>query len=92
MSLSARHQRTLNLIAKQIAGSDPELARSLAAFDRDPGRPCRTSHLARYLVVIWAVLTVALITVAVILSHFGHGGAEAHARCPAVSLASRCIR
>ena len=92
MSLSARHQRTLNLIAEQIAGSDPELARSLAAFDPNPGRPRRTSQLARYLVLIWALLTVALITVAFVLSHSGHGGAKAHARCPAVSLASRCIR
>jgi hypothetical protein len=92
VSLSARQQRTLDLIAEQIAGSDPELARSLAAFDRNPGRPGRTSQLARYLVVIWAVLAVALITVALLLSHSSHGGAEAHARCPAVSLASRCIR
>jgi hypothetical protein len=121
VSLSARDRQALDLIAEDLAASDPRFAAKLSAFSKltDGGEmPARERILAGrpapirgllvrdsrsegrtrprrplYLVtlVIWLVISVALISVALVLSHSGTAAACARGGATGCAKANRPV-
>ena len=109
VSLSADEQRTLSVIADELAASDPKLASILSVFNRltrgeelparhdtaesrrresghlrrSRGRARkhrRTTKVASRAIAAWILISAALITAGIMLSHIGHG-ADGRSRC-----------
>jgi hypothetical protein len=92
LSLNERERRCLSRIAEELAASAPALVTLLTFFNRlasgeemPKRRPLRrlrrrisTGMATGIFMGVWAFMTVAMITVALVLSHVGHG-AEAGA-------------
>jgi hypothetical protein len=83
MSLKAWEQRALDSIKDGLAGSDPHLAALLTTFARLASAeemPAREMILAsprvkqQWPLLLWLVITAALITVAMTLGHNGGQG------------------
>jgi Protein of unknown function (DUF3040) len=90
MSLSAWEQQTLDSIGDDLAGSDPQLAALLTTFTRlasaeeMPVRETIVSGRSRRIAVhlklqwvmllLWLLITVAMVTVALTLTHGGGPG------------------
>jgi hypothetical protein len=87
MSLSAWEQQALDSIKDGLAGSDPQLAAMLTTFARlasaedmpvretiAAGSQRKPRNLQWIMLALWFVITAALITIAVVLSHGGGQG------------------
>lgn len=95
LSLTERELRTLKRVAEELAASAPALMTLLTGFNRlasgedmPKRRPMRrlrrrvtTAVATRIFLGVWVFMTVAMIAVALVLSHVGPGaeaGAPAH--------------